>query len=325
MRRTGIIIVLIMAAAALYAQQPLPRLETYQQLQVAIDAQRLLIDSLKVELSAQTADIDAQRQRSSNAALRDRMADALVLTEAISRHQQTLESIIWRHAAEKTRLAARFGMMIDSLKQLERRNGAGGDHEALRQDIMTATAYYLLFSPVFQELPFDPQQITRMNPATSDSLEREMTVEYLHNTITDVDFRLDEIRKNRRELAETIKLARKADEFMTDIADDNLGLLAQGVGETQKSLLSDANRTDFGLSENTGVATRQLEAISVFLGQLGVETSALLENSYKIAVDSHSSYVSLDDYLQLLNIAEERLEAFRKAIAEKLEAEDAAQ
>lgn len=322
---------LLLFSTAIFAQNIPELLGEYRHLDLQIQQRTAAVDSLNGLLAQQTARIDQEKQASSpdKSALREQMAEGLELSESINRQRRQLQQLQQKFNTCQSKLAARFAARIDSLKALQNDANFSGDETALQESIVSATANYLFFSPIFRELPFDPQKIAGMEPATtSDSLERGLMRDYLATAEKGVDERLAIIRNDRQKLESTIKLSRKAEEFLSDVSDENYSLFAQGMISTQRNEAFAASERD-NLSETSfspvNFSAKQLENISIFFAQLGVDRPASAEQSFKMAIESGSEFVSLEDYLDLLKTAETRLETFHKAITQKLEAKDAAQ
>ncbi len=322
---SGAVLLMCLFATAAFGQNLAKAEVNFAQLQQQIIAEIAALDSLQAALAVQTAKIDRAKHRETidKGELRKLMADGLTLTEQINRRRQRLSKLKEKLARAKYNLSQAYSLRVDSLKRLESAGKYAGDPGQLRREIVFYTEKYLLFSPSFQALRFDPQKISRINPANSnDSLEQAIMRDYLQNAAADIDAHLGNIQKNRRELEDVVRLERKTREFLEDVDDESYGVLGGGELSAAATLTLENDRESF--SDVAGLvpgrSLQQYEYISLFFDQLDLSDPVSSDAFRKISVDSARVFVSLDEYLELLKAAEKRLKEYQTLISRKLEA-----
>jgi hypothetical protein len=294
----------------------------FTELQMQIETGQIRLDSLKALLEKQAARIEAEKSKTTvdRNKVTKLMAEGIPLTDEIAGSQEQLSLLQQEQAQTRYLLAQRYSAMLDSLKTLE--NSHSGDADEIRKQIVYYTEKYLLFSPVFNALSFDPQKIRQINlSAAEDSLHRAISVNYLQNALTDINRHLTEIKKSREELEATIRLERKTREFLEEVRDENLMLLAQTASPTATENLTFEGGTPPIANQDANIeaAAAQVEAMALFFDQLDLRNSEERISAWKYAVESGQVYVSLEEYLVLLQEAEEQLRQYHSVIHKKLE------
>ncbi len=307
----------------MFAQTVAESEKQYIDRQTQIERRQSHLDSLNAILEKQVAAIDAEKQKpdSDKSTLRRLMANGLEVTEKINRFQQELAGMQRDQEILKENLAQKYIGILDSLQQLETAGKYSGNPQHLRQEIVSYTEKYLLLSPSFKALSFDPQEISGINLAeTSDSLERAISRDYLEQAIADVDSHLQHIEKNREELENIVRLEEKTREFLEDIDDEQFGVFTQSadfaVTEQSANGVQDASPS----SEGFGLSTQdQLQSIALFFDQLNIDLTENQIYSWHSPIDSAQMTISLDEYLKLLKEAEKRLKQYHSVISNKLD------
>lgn len=300
--------------------------ESEQQLaevQANIKQYQAQLDSLNIILEAQAAAIDREKQRnaSDKSNLRRLMADGLELTEEINQQQQALAVLENDRDAITANLATRYTSVLDSLQRLENSGNYAGNRENLRREIIDYTEKYLLFSPSFKALSFDPAEVSSINLSeTNDSLERAISADYLEKAIADVDSHLRHIEKNREDLENIVRLEEKTREFLEDIDDEQFGVFTQSADFAATDQVSGNGRDGPVTAEGLSFSSQdQLQSIALFFDQLNIDlTEDELQNLYS-PIDSSQATISLAEYLDLLKEAEKRLRQYHDVISDKLE------
>lgn len=294
--------------------------EEFFTLQRQIETVQGGLDSLNASLEQQAGQIDAEKRRESpdREKLRRQMAAGLALSKQIEERQKRLQTLQKNRTQTQYRLAQRYAAMLDSLQALQA--GAATANPELDQQIVRCTEQYLLYSPVFRALSFDPQKIREINPAeSSDSLERALSLNYLRNALAEMESHLQEIRKNREEVENTLRLEHKTRQFLEEVDADNLGLLARAGNPAATEML--APNSEPGLSAQAGVGrtlAAQVESITLFFNQLGVRDLEGISLSRFSAAPAGRAPLSLEEYLALLQAAEKQLKQIRNAARQKL-------
>ena len=294
----------------------------YSDLLQQIERQQSSLDSLNalLEQQAKTIDREKQKENADKNRIRQLMAGGLQLSQKIELLQQQLFNLNRNEAALNSQLAQRYFGVLDSLQEVEKSPNYRGDRQALRGQIVTYTEKYLRFSPSFKALSFDPQKIREIDLSeTTDSLEREISADYLRRAVSDVNSHLRHIEKNREELENIVKLEEKTQEFLEAVEDEQFGLFAQSVDAAASPAGSNDLSSESFQRDPPGIrSSEQLQAIALFFDQLKIDLTGDVLQNWHSPVDSTEMSISLEDYLQLLKEAEKRLKQYRVVISGKL-------
>lgn len=316
-------VLLLVLFRAMAAQNAAALEEEFFALQRQIETAQASLDSLNALLEQQAAQIDAEKRRDSpdREKLRKQMAAGLALSKRIEEQQKRLQTLQKNRAQTQYRLAQRYAARLDSLQALQ--GGAATANPELERQIVRCTEKYLLYSPVFRALSFDPQKIREINPAeSSDSLERALSLNYLRNALADVENHLQEIEENRKEVENTLRLERKTRQFLEEVDADNLGLLARAGNPAgaERSAVTGPNSFDPQASGELALAAARAESITLFFGQLGIlDLEGISLNRFS-AAPSGQTPLSLEEYLALLQAAEKQLKQIRSTAQQKMKA-----
>lgn len=317
-----------LSTASLQAQGITAVEHAYDQLQADIAREQSRLDSLNALLASQAAKIDATKKSAApdENTIREMMAAGLEISRQIESAQRTQTQLNTRAANQRHLLAEQYSTIIDSLRRLENSGNYQGDRQRLQQQISGYTEKFILFSPAFQALSFDPRKIGGIYfEEIEDSLEREIALSYLQNALSDVDSHLVHIRRNSDAVYATIRLEEKTREFLEEVDDPSFGLLS-GASENISATAnfeSQDGRTTTGDETALDVAatpvsgfSKQLENISLFIRQLDIDDPDNLLTHWQNRSDGS---LTLEMYLNLLKDAEKRLETYAKTISRKLE------
>ncbi len=319
---------LCLSAASLQAQGITAAERAYDELQADIAREQSRLDSLNALLATQAAKIDATKKSASpdQNTIREMMAAGLEISRQIESAQRAQAQLNARAANQRHLLAEQYSAIIDSLRQLENNENYRGERQQLQQQISAYTEKYILFSPAFQALSFDPRKIGEIHfEEIADSLEREIALSYLQNALSDVDSHLVHIRRNSDAISATIRLEEKTREFLEEVDDPSFGLLSGASENISAAANFEAQdgRTSSGDETALDVAsapvsgfTKQLESISLFIRQLDIDDPDNLLRHWQNRTDGS---LTLEMYLNLLKDAEKRLETYAKTISRKLE------
>lgn len=321
MKRWFPVLFLILFRAAA-AQNAAALEEEFFALQREIETVQAWLDSLNALLEREAAQIDAEKRRENpdREKLRKQMAAGLALSKQIQEQQKRLQTLQKNRLQIQYRLAQRYAAILDSLQALQ--PSRGEPKAEIEQQIVFYTGKYLLYSPVFRALSFDPQKIREINPAeSSDSLERALSLNYLRNALANVESHLQEIEENRKEVENTLRLERKTRQFLEEVEADNRGVLARAGNPSTAEMLAPNSQT--GLAPQAGVdVTRaaQVESITLFFNQLGIRDAEGIFLSRFSAAPSGQRPLSLEEYLALLQAAEKQLKQIRSTAQQKMKA-----
>lgn len=322
MKRWFPVLFLILFRAAA-AQNAAALEEKFFALQREIETVQARLDSLNALLEREAAQIDAEKRRENpdREKLRKQMAAGLALSKQIQEQQKRLQTLQKNRLQIQYRLAQRYAAILDSLQALQ--PSRGEPKAEIEQQIVFYTGKYLLYSPVFRALSFDPRKIREINPAESrDSLERALSLNYLRNALANVESHLQEIEENRKEVENTLRLERKTRQFLEEVEADNRGLLtrAGNPAGAERSAVTAPNSFDPQASGELALAAARAESITLFFGQLGILDLEGISLKRLSAAPSGRTPLSLEEYLALLQAAEKQLKQIRSTAQQKMKA-----
>lgn len=302
------------------AAQGTARLESeFLAARLQLQVEQTALDSLHALLEAQAARIDAEKKKApgDEGRIRRLMARGLTLSREVDARRDRVAALRESLTAQKYRLGERYAALIDSLQQAAQSAGSAAERRRLRETIIVYTEKYILFSPAFQTLRFDPEKLREIDPAqANDTLERRIAIDYLENAREDIDIHLSDIRKSRRELERTVRLEEKTREFLEEVDDGFIGLVTRtpATAGDARALTSNEFQTGGETGDPVGAdAPDPLGSILLFINQLDLPQSG----TWRPAGDQRPQ-ISLQAYLKLLQEAEKRLLEFDKIISGKL-------
>ena len=302
--------------AALAAQGTARLVSEFLAARQQLEAEQAALDSLSALLEAQAARIDAEKKKTpgDDGRIRRLMARGLTLSREVDARRDRIATLSESLAVQKYRLGERYAALIDSLQQQAQSADTDEERRRLGEAIVAYSGKYILFSPAFQALRFDPDKLRRIDPAQArDSLERRIAIDYLEKARKDIGTHLSDIRKSRRELERTVRLEEKTRDFLEEVDDGFIGLVTRtpaASGDANRAFTT--NETEIG-DPIAADAPDPLGSILLFINQLNLPQSG----TWRPASDA-SPQISLQDYLKLLQEAEKRLLQFDKLISGKL-------
>ncbi len=299
-------IVFLFCGAILYAQNT-PVLEAQYQ---RLSEQRQLLtrqaDSLNALLQTRVLTIERRKQKGSKASkLEPLTAEAFQISRQLQTKKEHVAALDQQLAALRLQLYARYTQKIDSLKAKEKNRLLNASELQLLSRLVYKR---LLYTPQLPPLPFDPEQIIRIDLKHSkDSLESAILRNYLSETLQKIDHRLRLLEQKEEEVRTMARLQTKREDFLDDVSE---GPLLAPAGGTEVKAMSENNpRTDDQMVSAYADKTSD-EQINLWLSQLSV-----------VGVTDKSAGRSMRDYnliLKELTTARENLETLRRMIRQKL-------
>jgi hypothetical protein len=296
-------------------------LETkYSDLQDSYSSGKVLLDSLRNKLDARVKEINIEKSRPSpdKDKITSLMANSVTLSNNIDEQQNKVNKIEKSIAAVKIKLSEKYSVIIDSLKEIQKKGLENKEETA--NLILFYAAKRLEVSPEIFQLSFNPYKILELDLNKSkDPADQKIYSEYLNNALQEVNNILLNISSENTEINQVIELQRKTNKFIEEtelesgVASAKLAQQTSG-GETGSNIRSGAvydESKNNSLSNNAQVYARLLEQLSTIkslsVRQMPDETLRNLEKN-----------IDLYSYEKLLNEVKKRLTDYKKLLEQKI-------
>ncbi len=276
------------------------------------------LDSLDSQLEKASRRLEQEKSASprDNNRLRTLMANGLSLSREAKKQHDAVASLREETGKLKSLLDREYSSAIDSLTDQKKKDSGEKEKKVLDQKILALMEKRLMVMPPMQTLTFDPHRLQTIRPDTvTDSLEENIYRDYLTNALASIDKNLRHIKARKTEFTELETLQKKTGEFLADIDEER----------------------DFGLSSHTYTAsgqteskpppfggprveeTDQIQSIVILLKQLDPDFGESNAGAWHSPIDTTQIVYSRQDYIRLLDRAENILNSYQHLIQKKLQ------
>ncbi len=295
--------------------------KSYLTINENIKIQQNKIDSLTTLLNKRVSFIEEEKKKKSK--VNDLMAEALLLSEEISTEQNILKNLDKNLKSHANKLGSLYTLKIDSLQLKMGLTKNTKEKEGIKKAIYLLTGKRFLLTPVFYALSFKPEKIVNIDLSSAkDSFEIIVFKEYLQNADSELEKHLTKIKKTKQDLERISGLKKKTNEFLEDIQDEGSWAI---ISEDTKP--NDVyGGIDFPIETERG--TKQFSLSTQFLNNyvnyqnLWLQLNEMKSDEYSSSItgtkDSVLTEVNMDDYLDLLEKLEKKLEQYLIEIQNKL-------
>lgn len=314
-----ILIILMFGVCRSVFGQTLPELQNeHAALKIGLQQVLLHRDSLQNRLE-QLANRIEQEKAGSNPRrkrIQSRMATALSLTREIEVLNKQIAGRREQLNRLERKLDALYAARIDSLQKLKNQPGFTGDPGKVEQLILRLSEKRLALLPPLKGLGFNLQTLLNIHPETAkDTTEKAIFFDYLRNAQKDVKDHLGRIKQLREELETIATLEEKARDFVDETEDHNdFGLMAQSISSSGEVRTASSENFTKQMVEKM---EQQIHASLILLNQLDFHGQLFPAENWISPLDSVQMVSSREDQIQLLKIAEKRLEEIRRIILQK--------
>jgi hypothetical protein len=265
---------------------------------------RLVLDGLAVEIDRLKAGKDA-----GGGELETLMARALGLTQEIQAEQSKLRERRTSLGRQRRALEATYTAILDSLQRLD------SDDESVRRQELQYAEKKILISESVNSLSYDPKRVDAIALAqASDSLEKQLFLDYLNNALEEVDVKLKDVQSTRAELRDILLLRERTAQFLQEVDSEGIVGFLQTPGDQSVLTNDGVVRESDAFSSGQTVWSDQIQAYLSIAQQL--EGSAVPLNMAP-ELDAASD-PGPSDYLKLLDRIVKQLQSYRRIITQKL-------
>jgi hypothetical protein len=223
-------------------------------------------------------------------------------------HQLKEELNITKSALENS-----YRTSIDSLHQILTKTADVKTQEEIEQQIYILSERRLILFPAFKSFSFDPKTVATVNlQNANDSLEKAIYKDYLDNARTEITLMLQEMKNMRREIEEIIYLRERGNRFLEDL-EDNRPLLVSSQSLSERSAVF-GTPPQGGILENLPSAESLLNMLEPFK----LNNYPDQNYSWTSPLDSEKVILTLDEYKEMLDSAEDILQRYLRFIDSKI-------
>lgn len=314
----ALVVTIIIFTICLTAEiQPLE--ERLSQTMTALETVRSRLDSLNQELNRLAILIETEKRQSlQNSKKTAAWYDQIFV---LSRTIDDLKNQVQQYQAQihdiRNRLDALYAGKLDTLLvQLQNTTDSGRRWE-IEKEISVLSQRRVALLPPFGSLSFSLEKINEIDLSkASDSLEYDIYSDYLKNARKEVNTILNNINESRRELEEMTLLQERSSRFLEEINEDRpLSLYTVTDGQRQAGGTFEPGQ--IFTAPPTSVPS-QAQSLYYLFNQLNIPTDQQWIFRQPIPGDSLHSGLSVDEYLQNLQTAEDVLNDYLQLIDQKL-------
>lgn len=277
----------------------------------------------QAELDRLAGRLDREKQQGkSDDELAAQMARAFEITRQVSGLNRRLDEINTRLADAGQLLYAACTAKLDSLmNEMDSPGLTAGSRRGLEEAIFSIAEKRMAVSPLAARFSFDPGKISRIDLSASgqDSVSLAIYRDYLRSALQEIDQQIAALHTKETEIERMQRLERRADEFLSDMADSRI----VGLSESQSGSPSiRANAVDEASGEffleNKMDYQNQLEGFYSLLNQL--QTLPLPVPSKALSdLQAGSGSQSYEELLNKIRVTQKYLELYRQIVLRKMQ------
>jgi hypothetical protein len=273
------------------------------------------IDSLNTILNVRVEQIEKEKNKSKvdEARIKELMAQSVIITNQISQVDNKLRAME-KELSDKGRiLEEKYTRIIDSLNNVLKQKKINGSIEEINALLLNTHQKKIIVSPYPKGLSFQPGKILFINLSeTKDSVKKAIYIDYLKQTLVEVDDLLNDIQNKQEELKQINRLENLTKKFLAE-AEFESGIKTSGkIGSTQ---YSQAGGELISADVRSAINTQSLSYFGI-INQLSVlEPFSLKTNRWQ---KEAGKKLSFGDYLKMLEDLQSILSQYRIMIVDKI-------
>jgi len=268
------------------------------------------LDSLKDHLNKFLEELEGvkKNQPEDKDRISSMMARALEQSNLIDQQEKELALIEKQLRQKRHSLYQIYSAKIDSLQKLSHNSTEQQkDRESELKELINKRLYV---SPLLSQLSFDPRLVEKIQLSeSSGEKEKKIYKAYLDNALNEVDSSIINLHNKSENVRQVIRLNEKTEDFMDDIAADQISgaLVVRG---------QDLQRTaeDMVFSDPQNIRVSEVASLNKIYNRL----SPYIYDNKDLNEYSLQDTVYTDDYLKLLEETEKTLRLYREKIKDKL-------
>ena len=236
------------------------------------------------------------------------------LSETIKEQKHLIDQLYVELNIIKNKLDKTYQVSIDSLNKILIETSDKKLREEIQRQIYTLSEKRLLLLPAFKSFSFDPRMVAEIDLKTSnDSLEEAIYRDYLNNARTEISQILQNVKNIRQELEEIIYLRERSNRFLEDMNENRPLIIASQPISERSGVFSAINQGD------ALVNLPPAESLINMLEQFKPEYYPEQNFSWTSPVDSGKVIMTLDEYKDILESAEDILQSYLQLLDKKVQ------
>ncbi len=287
----------------------------YDNVLLKIINEKTRIDSLNTILNFRVEQIEKEKDKSKvdEARIKEIMAQTVLITNQISQVDNKLR-VMEKELSDIGRiLEEKYTRIIDSLNNALKQKKTNSSVEEINALLLSTHQKKIIVSPYPKGLSFQPGKILFINLSeTNDSVKKTIYIDYLKQTLVEVDDLLNDIQSKQKELKQINRLENLTKKFLSE-AEFESGIKTIG---TIGSVLHSQTGVELSLSDvRSAISTQSLSYFSI-INQLSVlEPFGGKTNRWQ---KEAGKTLSTRDYLNLLEDLQSILSKYRSMIVDKI-------
>ncbi len=303
-------ILLVLLSNRSYAQNNLEN--KYQELKKQLVIQNTKLDSLNVILQKKINDINKEKNKKNydKSVLTELLSGTANLTNKIETLQKTINELNLQFKETKDDLVKYYTKQIAIIRKSELRE------KEKEQEIAELTEKKLLVLPKIDVLTFDPKKILLTQKPT-DPIKQKIYMEYLAYAKNEIENKIKETVKLKKEIDDIILLKEKSEEFLEESTFDN-DVINYSSSEKTSAKSSEFDGSYFYGSKNrVNNIADQTSSFFQILNQIKL-SSITKEQDYGIDRLNLNEKTNIYKFKKIIDLVEQRLKEYLSVIKGKM-------
>lgn len=272
-------------------------------------------DSLNTILNVRVEQIEKEKEKSKvdETKIKELMAQSVIVTNQISLVDNKLRAMEKELSDKAKILEEQYTRIIDSLNTVLKRIKNSSSVEEINALLLNTHQKKIIVSPYPKGLSFQPGKILFINLSeTKDSVKKAIYIDYLKQTLVEVDDLLNDIQNKREELKQIRRLENLTKKFLAEAEFESGIKTSSTIGNARYS------QTGGELVSADVRSAINIKSLSYFgiINQLSVlEPFSRITNRWQ---KEAGKKLSPGDYLNMLEDLQSILRQYRNMIVDKI-------
>lgn len=268
-------------------------------------------DSIKKNIDDVLAQIRGEKEKSSpdQDLIKSRMADIVDLRSRLKSSQKENQIKQNQLLSLREQLQNTYQQIIDSLTRQKEKTTDQTHQDNMDKTIAFFLEKRLILAPVIHPLTFSWADVekTELSDVT-DSLELQIRKEYISMALQEIDDRIGAIKSARKKYDDMISFHQKLETFTQDI---EMPFFTMKNSRLERySAGNNATLNDV----SSGVWKSNIQSLNLVFRQLNIDPNIIK----KIKSGHSENDISYDEFIKLIELAEQSLKQYRTIIQQKL-------
>ncbi len=244
------------------------------------------------------------------------------ISDSIAIQKKSIQLIEEDISSARIKLDIEYKRLLDSLQSVLDKQDDSNNRKVIEEQIFQLTEKRILNSAPFPLLSFNPQKVKDIQlNQVADSVEYRIYVDYLNSAKAEVIHLLQSIQKTEHELKEMIILQQRKNRFLEEIDEDRSMLF---YSQLPVEISSDwtYGKGDRTVTGEVYTFQTQVNSLAQIMDQLTTDNFNLIDDNWVSKVVADQAYLSMDNYINMLEDAEGLLQHYLENINRKIEESD---